>query len=366
MRSPAALHCASINVDDPDIVGLDPRSTESSWIAFTIEALADGHGRSVGVDLRQIASVVWSPEVPVALISEFRLSDGASSHPSTSILAVGVHGAGGDSASNALAIADELERVLDGRVDLRRTDPGIILSPPEVPHCFRLCQAPAKPSGFSGLEVPTVWHTFPRPQQHLASTAMHMNVEMRVRTSYLSTSPSLDDHSYVERGSREIAELALATAPHRVDCLRVIERSMASYRHLANRLDSPLWVGEIAVASSRELNWSQRQLLAGAITSAHGLHWGDEGPHILDMGPLRGGFGIEDLAPDEVKAAHRHGLPVHGGVRGRTVHDLFSVTALLWDVPPPAPVAVQEEMSPQRAAVPSAHGTDPDELLGAH
>ncbi len=342
-----AYSASTVLVDDPAIVGLDPRSTEASWIAFTVEALPDGHRRSIGVDLRQIASIVWSPEVPVALISEFRLSDGESSWPSTSTLAVGVHGAGGDSASNALAIADELERVVSDRVSLLRRSPEIILSPPEVPYCFRMCQAPARPGGFDHLEVPTVWHTFPNPQRHLAAAALRMNSEMRVRTTYLSTTPSVDDRGYLDRGARQVAELASTIEPHRVNRLRVIERAMASYRYLANRLDGPLWVGEIAVASTRELAWSQRQLLAGSVTSASGLHWGEAGPHILDTGPFRGGFEIEDLHPAEVVAAHRCGLPVHGGVRARTIHDLFSVTGLLWDVPPPATVAIQEEMFPQ-------------------
>jgi hypothetical protein len=145
---------------------------------------------------------------------------------------------------------------------------------------------------------------------------------------------------------RQVAELASTVEPHRVDRLRVIERSMASYRHLANRLDGPSWVGEIAVASTRELGWSQRQLLAGTITSASGLHWGEEGPQILGAGPLRGGFRIEELRPADVVAAHHRGLPVHGGVQARTTHDLFSVTGLLWDVPPPATVAIQEALFP--------------------
>lgn len=356
MKASAAARSAStVGVGDPAFVGLDPRSTEMSWIAFEIEALPDGHRRSIGTDLRQIASVVWSPEVPVALISEFRLSDGELSGPSTSTLAVGVHGAGGDSAANALAIADEIERVLSDRVSLRRTRPEIILSPPEVPSCFRLCQTPARPDGFDHLEVPTVWHTFPNPQRHLASAALQMQTEMRIRTTYLSTTPSVDDHGYLDRGARHVAELASTVEPHRVDRHRVIERAMASYRHLANRLDSPVWVGEIAVASTRELAWSQRQLLAGAVTSASGLHWADEGPHVLDTGPFRGGFRIEELPSGEVVAAHRRGLPVFGGVRPRTTHDLFSVTGLLWDVPPPATVAIQEEMFPE---IPKQTGCD--------
>jgi len=347
VRTSAGSSCAStIPVDNAATVGLDPRSTEASWIAFAIEALPDGHRRSISTDLRQLASNIWSPDVAVALISEARLSDGGGSSPSTSSLAVGVHGAGGDSADNALAIADEVERVLSDRVTLRRTSPGMILSPPDVAHSFRLCQLPAMPAGFGDIEVPTVWHTFPHPQRHLVAAALGMHKEMRIRTSYLSTTPSMADYDYLERGARQIADLASTCEPHRVDRLRTIERAMASFRHLANRLDGPLWVGEIAVSSTRDLTWSQRQILAGSVSSASGLHWGDEGPHILDSGPLRGGWRLDELLPADVVAAHRRGLPVHGGVRPRSIHDLFSATNLLWDVPPAAGVTTPPELFP--------------------
>lgn len=359
MRTSAgSSYTRTIPVDNAANVGLDPRSTEASWIAFTIEDLPDGHRRSIGTDLRQLASNIWSPDIAVALISEARLSDGGGSSPSTSSIAVGVHGAAGDSADNALAIADELERVLSDRVALRRTSPGMVLSLPDVAHSFRLCQAPAVPAGFGDIEVPTVWHTFPHPQRHLVAAALGMRREMRIRTSYLSTTPSIEDYDYLERGARQIAELASACEPNRVDRLRVIERAMASFRHLANRLDGPLWVGEIAISSTRELTWSQRQILAGAVSSASGLHWGDEGPHILDSGPLRGGWRLEELLPAEVGVAHRRGLPVHGGVRARTIHDLFSATGMLWDVPPAAGVTTQPELFPVDAPQ-AGSGDDP-------
>jgi hypothetical protein len=111
---------------------------------------------------------------------------------------------------------------------------------------------------------------------------------------------------------------------------------MASYRHLACRLEGPLWAGELAISSPEPICWAHRQLLAGSVTSALSLHWSDDGPHLLDTGPFRGGFDTADLDPDLVQDAHNRGLPVHGGLRPHTVHDLFTATGLLWDAPPAA------------------------------
>jgi hypothetical protein len=270
------------------------------------------------------------------------------------MLAVGVHGSCGDSASNAAVIGDEVIRLIGDRATLTPLDPQDVLSPPTHEHCYRLHQRPLYPFG-DGLPVPTVWHGFPNTWTHLAASAVTIGAPWRIRTSFLSATPSIDDFTYLEAGQGRLADLAAEVDHRHPDRVRIIERALASYQHFASRLTGPLWIGELAITSTTPLTWAHQQILAGTITSAPNLHWADDRAHLLDNGPLRGGYGIEQLPPAELTAAHQRGLPLHGGLRTRTALDLFSVNGLLWDAPPPIP-------SPALRRVPPCVADHPDVL----
>jgi len=342
---------------------VDPLVGEVTWAAWEMTAadparVDDTVLRAVTASFDRIVETGWRPGRSVA-ISEV---DWDPAGPKLGVrLALGCLGEAGCSAPDSAAWAVLVEELLErGPFEGRRVDPSLVLG-----------GAAAGPSGHVALVRQRVWTAGDSHQLVEVVSRFHPTVEpwsavtricarsaqaVKVRVSVLATELSPSDRISLEEALVGVAEIRDRNAS-RADVVFDAGRAEATLLDLRASFASPLLVGELAVSSPSPLPEVFLRSIAAAFTSEADVlrHQG----HVVVAANriVLGGFDIERDPPGWAEAA-RLGVPLRGGLVGRDLRDVITLTEspIGWPVPTGGPLPgigsrIASRRSPARTPV---------------
>jgi len=276
-------------------------------------------------------------------------------------LAVGVFGSTGTSAAEAEGLVPRFESVLrgGGLFDVRPIDPATVV--PAAADVSRgighgQTQTSQSPDGLAGggmahgpgqgrfdgyaahlvqgtwsigdenelIEVVSRFSPTMEPWTGVVTQLARWPRAVRVRATVLATQMSPSDRLDLESGLARVRALR-ARNPERAEIVFDADRAEATLLDLRASFGSPLLVGELAVSSPDLLPDSLLRSLAATFTSQSDVRRQQMGVVVAGSRLVLGGFDIV-RDPPGWQEAHRHGIPLRGGLGPRAIRDLLTLS----------------------------------------
>lgn len=330
---------------------LDPRVEEASWVAWRLESASPSMITSdAGVDAAKalfdrILEMAWLPGRMVA-VSEVGVAfeDGI---PALQVhLCLAVFGPQGTTHQEASSLAALVHRRIHAaglpyRATMVDASSVLDVADGDAAHTALVRQRSIRlgaPSNDGDIDILSRWNPISSPWNNITTALLTRTAPTRVRATVLPTELNVSDRFHLDEMLRraEKARDDLADSPgHRFP----VERAIATLVDLQQSFSTPVLCAEVAVISTDTLPELFLRDIGSSLTSEvdvvrRGGHTVVAGQHLM-----LGGFDIE-RSPRKLTTAARAGLPLRGGLVGRTLADLITLSEspVGWPVPIGGPI----------------------------
>jgi len=364
----------------PSGSAIDPLVQEVTWLAWHLTAadparVNDSVLQGINIGFDCVVETAWSPGRSL-MISEIEWSPQANSLSAR--LAVGLLGETGSTLPNARALAARVDELFErGPLAAESIHPSAVVSSaqanePQNPgwsrdaHAAVLRQRLWRVGDEDDLiEIVSRFAPTIEPWATAARLCARTDHPVRVRATVLATELSPSDRIQLSSALQRVRNLRDRNL-NRADVDFDTGRAESTLLDLRASFASPLLICELLICSSAELPETFLRSIAAAFTSESDV-LRQQGRVIVAANRLvLGGFEIErDLEAGQQALAL--GVPLRGGLRGRELRDVITLTEspIGWPIPGQTPLPTIPTLLPSRRALPApATPTEESTVLG--